>query len=357
MERINPKMIELGRISRGLTQKELATKLPHLNQPVLSKIEKGEFNITKETLESIAGVLNYPTGFFYQEELKTPFSNIYFRKRSVIPQKVLDRIFADVKLILKGIDHLLEEIELKEYPKYAFNLTNGWTPESVAIRMRELFKIHPGPVKNLITLIEEAGIIVYFYDSPDEKFDGLTAYTNAGYPVIFVNKNMPNDRIRFTVSHELGHLVMHIPCDVEPWRDVEDEANNFASEFLMPKKDCNFDLYGLTYNKLGILKAYWCVSKAAIVRRAKTVNAINEATYRYLMVELGRRNERKSETGYVEIDEPKILKQVIELLRTELQYTTDVLANSMYLPVDDYVRLFDLSDENKPRLRKLKIAI
>jgi Zn-dependent peptidase ImmA (M78 family)/DNA-binding XRE family transcriptional regulator len=353
----NYKMIELARLSRGYTQKDLSSALPKITQSTLSKIEKGQLPFSQTTLENISKVLNYPISFFYQEELKTPISNIYFRKRTTIAQKSLDRIYSDVKIILKGIDDLLLEVELKEYRKYSFDITNGWTPGTVATRVREIMKIPFGPVKNLIKAIEEEGIIVYQYNSLEDKFDGLTAYSDNGVPVIFINKNMPNDRIRYTITHEVGHLVMHIPCDVEPWRDAEDEANLFASEFLMPKRDCVIDLKSLTFNKLTILKAYWGVSKAAIIRRAKTIGTIDEPTYKYMMVELGRRNERKIETGYVDIDESQILNEVINLLKTKREYNEQSIATSMNLNTDDFVRYFENQDQFKVKLRAIKRAI
>ena len=357
MNTVNHKMIELARMSRGYTQKDLVSLLPKINQPNLSKIEKGILGVTDETLATIAKALNYPIDFFYLEELKTPLSSIYFRKRLTLSQKVVDKIFTDVKIILKSIDTLLADVELKEYAKYSFDITNGWTPTDAAIRMRELFIIPSGAIKNLVTKIEEEGIIVYFYDSSEDKFDGLTAYSDKGYPIIFVNKNMSNDRIRFTITHELAHLVLHIPCNVEPWRDVEEEANIFASEFLMPKKECFSELVGLTYNKLTLLKAFWGVSKAAIIRRAKTVGAISESTYSYLMIELGRRNERKNETGFVELDNPKILSEVKNLLKNELDYTDEILANAMSLQLEDYEKYFENRNLVKLKMIAFKHAI
>lgn len=357
MTQVNFKTIELARLSRGLTQKDLCAYLPNIPQSSLSRIEKGQLNITEETLRKLAEVLNYPIDFFYQEELRTPISSLYFRKRSTIKQKSLDIIFSDIKIILKSIDKLLSEIELQEFPRLSFDLTNGWTPQSVAIRIREIFKIPNGPIKDIVKILEEEGIIVYFYDTNEEKFDGLTAYTDNGYPVIFVNKNMPNDRIRYTISHELGHLVQHIPCDVEPWRNVEDEANLFASEFLMPERDCYHDLQDISFNKLTMLKAFWGISKAAIIRRAKTLNIITEGGYIYLMKELGKRNERKNETGFVEIDEPNILKEVIFLLKSELNYTEDTLAENIHLQTGDYIRYFDNNKQVKVKIRALKPAI
>lgn len=337
----NYKMIELARNSRGYTQKELAACLPNANQSIISKIEKGELGVSKQTLEYISKALNYPVDFFYQDELRTPFSSIYFRKRISIKQKPLDMIFSDIKIILKSIDYLFENIELKEFRKLSFDITEGWTPQAAAIRVREIFRIPPGPIKNVVKTIEDEGVIVYFYDCPEDKFDGLTSYTDNGYPVIIVNKNMPNDRIRFTIGHELGHLVLHIPCDVEPWRDFETEANDFASEFLMPKKDCQADLIGITFNKLGMIKSFWGISKAAIIRRAKSLDIINEATYKYMLIELGRKNERKNETGYVEIDEPNIISYSLSIIKSELNYSEDDLANVVHLYPVDYFNYFE----------------
>ena len=127
MNEINCKMIELARNVRGVTQKELSKSL-EVTQSTLSKMERGEFNTALPTIIKIANTLNFPLEFFYQVELRTPISNIYFRKRSAISQRILDQIMGDVKIVLKCIDYLLEEIEITEYPKYKFDLTEGWTP-------------------------------------------------------------------------------------------------------------------------------------------------------------------------------------------------------------------------------------
>src|SRR3954452_14862345 len=100
-ETINSKTIELARLARGYTQKDLASLL-QISQANLSKIEKGLLSINNDFLLSVSKVLNYPTDFFYQKEIRTPFSNIYFRKRLTIPQKSLDKIFADVQIILQA---------------------------------------------------------------------------------------------------------------------------------------------------------------------------------------------------------------------------------------------------------------
>ena len=52
----------------------------------------------------------------------------------------------------------------------------------------------------------------------------------AGVPVIVVNANDPGERQRFTVAHELGHLYLDIPKQIEP----EPLCHRFAGAFLVP---------------------------------------------------------------------------------------------------------------------------
>lgn len=48
-------------------------------------------------------------------------------------------------------------------------------------------------------------------------------------------KNIPADRLRATLAHELGHLVLHMNDNsISKERNIEDEAWLFAGEFLLP---------------------------------------------------------------------------------------------------------------------------
>lgn len=356
MAQFKHNLVEVARNSRGLSQKDLSSMLPKLNQPNLSKVERGELTPSKYDVVHIATALGYPEDFFYREETKMPVPYIYYRKRATLPAKVHNRILAEThQIILSGIDSIIEDVDLKEYAKYSFNVTDGWTPEDAAHRMREILKLPPDkPVTDIVKRIEDLGIVVFFYNSPSDKFDGLTAYTNKDIPVIFVNKNSSRERIKYTLVHELFHLVLHIPFSIEPWRETEKEADLATSEFFIPKAYSYKDLQNLSYRKLGDLKSYWGISKAAIVRRAKELNYISKETYTYLNIELGRRGERKNETGYVEIDEPRTISAIIGLLKNELNYSDQDLADKMAISLVDYHNLFEGDNRNHIRLRVIR---
>jgi Zn-dependent peptidase ImmA (M78 family) len=151
--------------------------------------------------------------------------------------------------------------------------------------------------------------------------------------------------------------MMHIPCDVEPWRDEEVEANNMVGEFYMPIAESRADLQSIQFSKLISLKSYWGLSKASIIYQAKHRNYINESTYKYFMIELGRRKERKNETGYVHLDEPQLLKQIISIQKEHFGYTEQDLANKLHLNINDYRRFFESQPSNIAKIRVLKPTI
>ncbi|WP_246430558.1 ImmA/IrrE family metallo-endopeptidase [Streptomyces rectiverticillatus] len=58
--------------------------------------------------------------------------------------------------------------------------------------------------------------------------------------MFLLNSTVPGDRFRFSLAHELGHVVMHTgPGDP---RLQEQQADQFAAEFLMPHGSVLADL-------------------------------------------------------------------------------------------------------------------
>src|SRR5204862_198947 len=98
-------------------------------------------------------------------------------------------------------------------------------------------------------------------------------------PVFFVHEEIPGDRQRLTLCHEIGHVVMHhMPTDEDP----EDEANRFAAEFLMPAAEIAGELHNMTLPKAAALKQYWKVSMQSIIVRSRELGKISHNQYQYL---------------------------------------------------------------------------
>lgn len=339
MHSLNPKLITLAREYRGKTQTQLSNEIPGLVQGNLSRMEKGILNVTDEVIEKIAENLNFPKSFFYSEHVKTPVNDFYYRKRVSIPKKELSTLEAKIDIFRMIIDRLLESVDIPQFNIPQYNLEFGGTPEQVARKTRQFLKLERGPIQNLIRLLERHGLIILPIGSASEKFDGITTYSDSGQPIMFINDSMPNDRKRFTISHELAHLILHIPFTLSPDRDEEDEANRFAAEFNMPELDSRNDLIGLRLTNLGNLKQYWKVSMAFIIKRAKDLGAIKEAKAKNLMIELSRRGWRKREPGNVYLDTPILFSQIINTHIQELGYNENELASILNLDYKDFQNL------------------
>lgn len=360
MSVFNYKMLTLAREARGLTQTELS-KRTSTDQGNLSKIEQGLLKPSDDVLNKYANELNFPETFFYQQENKTAISEFFYRKRMSLAAKDKLRLEAQIDILRLLYEKLLKSVEIPQatFPKLGIN--KNFNPSDIALLTREFYQIPRGPIRNLVSVLERNGIAVIYMDVALDKFDGMTVYTDSNYPIIFLNKNMPNDRKRFTLAHELGHQVMHFPFRYEfdlydrlekDANTLEKEADKFASEFLIPERDCRNELFNLTPQKLADLKLYWKVSKKAIIYKAKAISAIDDRKYQNLLIELSKRGERVKESFDVDLDEPILFKQIFKSYSDELGYTNQDLASYLCITETDLVRVKNITNNSK-----LKIAV
>lgn len=267
-EILNPQFLELARHLRQFTQKE-AAELLGVSQGKLSKAEKGLQPLPSEIILRLPDVYNLPLSFFHQQTDKSQIGHLYYRKQVSVPAKLQDALDAQIRVQKMAIDQMFEAIELPDFDWPRIQPTETNSPADIARQIKYVLGIHRGAIPNLTVLLEDHGIIVQKMDFGTEKMDGLTSVTDNGRKVIFLNTRMPNDRMRFSLAHELGHLIMHYYFIPSEAADVEDEANEFASEFLMPEKEIKPLLKRLTLPILGTLKQQWGVSMRALIRRAR----------------------------------------------------------------------------------------
>lgn len=73
-------------------------------------------------------------------------------------------------------------------------------------------------------------------DSMAPAKDALTWRCDFGgerYYIVAYNRSMPPARMKFSLAHELGHIVLNHKIGQEQWE--EDEANHFARHLLFPR--------------------------------------------------------------------------------------------------------------------------
>jgi Zn-dependent peptidase ImmA (M78 family) len=355
---LNPKQIILARSIRGLSQGELSKLLGHTNQSTLSHVENGKAAFSEELASQISKALAFPLSFFSKEKTFSRLSKFYYRKRNAFPASELVPLEAKMEVIRTGYKELLNsvEVDIKKLPAIPVKEQNS--PEDIANYFRLFLGLNDDPIENLVTIVEKLGITVLFLAVDSDKFSGLTLQTDINAPLIVVNKNMPNDHKKFTIAHELGHQIMHIPFAEEPefysalenLDMVEKQADQFASAFLMPKKKAQYSFTPLYYSRLTELKLYWKVSKQAIIYRAKELGVINDTKFKNLYIELSRFGERINEKINIPIDEPVLFKKIVEVYEKDLEYTKKSIAEEVFgISLKDFNEWFGFDNMNKLR--------
>lgn len=146
--------------------------------------------------------------------------------------------------------------------------------EDAALALRENWNLGLDPIENLTQLLEDRGIKVGMV-SGFEHFDACTLLAD-GVPVIVSKAELPGDRQRFNLGHELGHLIL----DVEKGLDPETACHRFVGAFLAPAKEVRFELGSrrttLDMNELYLLKQKYGLSMQAWIFRAKDLGIISE---------------------------------------------------------------------------------
>jgi Zn-dependent peptidase ImmA (M78 family)/DNA-binding XRE family transcriptional regulator len=325
---VNPAMLFLARESRGFSQTEFARKVG-LSQATISRYEGGALEVATEHLEKIAGALEFPVTLFMLPEMIYGFGSScgsYHRKRATLPLRKLRMIHARINIKRIQISRLLLGADIESTNKFdRMDLDQYETPERVASLVRASWQLPFGPINNLVRAIENAGGIVFSMPFGTSKIDAVSQYPPGQPPLFFLNSDSPPDRCRFTLAHEIGHIVMH----ETPTENLESEADRFASEFLMPARDIGPDLGRLTLEKAGALKPYWKVSMAAIIKRARTLDKLSEWQYKNLFTQLGVLGYRTKEPIQISPEIPSIPAQLVDVHLNEHGYSVHDLSNSL----------------------------
>lgn len=336
-DRFNPRMLKLAREWKGETQATLAAAAG-VTQALVSKMESGLIQHPSEhAVANLANALRVPPSFFYQEERVTGLPDFHYRKRKKLGAKPLAQIEAVINIRRIHVEKLLRSYEVevaRPIPQIDLD-EQGLTPEKAAERVREHWMVPRGPIDNVTDLVEEAGGIVIHARFGTALLDGLSFRLQGLPPLFFMNKDAPGDRYRFSLAHELGHIVLHhLPGD-DDMREAE--ADRFAAAFLMPAKEIRPYLKAPKLGSLSRVKAYWKVSIASLIRRAHDIKLITPSQYKSLNIQY-RKHYRDEEPQHIPIEKPWRLERIVRYHLDTLGYSVAELAELLCLPSADVER-------------------
>jgi Zn-dependent peptidase ImmA (M78 family)/DNA-binding XRE family transcriptional regulator len=292
-----------ARAASGLSQDALG-KFIGVSANMIKKYEHNQSMPSSSVLIKLLKTLDVRSEYFFRP-VNVELKNVEYRKRSTTPKNLLKRIRADV---LDQAERWLQLSNLwPNFPVEPFKQPNELPGIISSIDEADLFSelirekwdLGMNPIPDLIDLIESKGILVIVTDvEQNAKFDGLQAEIE-GQPVLVISANWAGDRQRFTLAHELGHLL--VQGRLSDGLDEEKVCNRFASAFLLPKKafieHFGEKRYNLEARELYLLKHEFGVSMAACLYRAKDLGIINESLYKKSWFLFSKKGWRKQEPG------------------------------------------------------------
>lgn len=373
---LTPSMIALVREAKGWSQRELAAAAG-ISQAVISKLESGAADLTEERVARLATVLDCPPALLRRPTVLVDNANTclhHRRRHSKLSAAATRRIEGlahltrvTVEGIFDGVSVRLEtDISPSDIGRHTTPAADATTikggpggavafdprrADSAAGYLREQWKLD-GPIENLVETLERHGILVVRRDLGNRAQDGVSSWPAdlTHPPIIVVNDDLPGDRMRFTLAHELAHLLLHrIPSE-----HTEREANRFAAEFLVPAEAISSELDGLTTRhlaRLATLKDQWGVSIGMLTQRARDIEAISERQFREFRLRLTRLGWDVNEPGNVPTETPTLLDKAIGLGRTDLGLSIDELAEMAYMTPAGFQRHYapTTSTKSTPR--------
>jgi Zn-dependent peptidase ImmA (M78 family)/DNA-binding XRE family transcriptional regulator len=340
-KQVNRNYIILARESRGLNQVEFAEKLG-MSPANLSKLELGAISLDDSYTKQFSELLNYPLSFFYQEnDINQSF--LGYRKRQVVSPKLLTPIDAQMNIRRLHIEFFLNELQYKPADIPILDVEKIGTPQKCAAKLRKIWGITEPIIGNLTKLLESKGIILNSFTFGTDRVDSRTILTDNNQPIIFTNKSLLGDRLRFSLAYELGHLVMHLNTSPSLDREVSSEANKFAAEFLMPAKEIKADLEGgVTLSQLGELKKKWKVSMQSLLYRADDLELLSYNQKRYLLTQFNQMKIRKREPQEFDIPKelPNLLSNMIVKYKSKTKMETALLAEKLNLNLTEFIEIY-----------------
>ncbi len=317
------------------TQTQLAHSLG-LSRQAIAMYESGKMAPDPDRVSALSQTLRVPYRYFFKERprLAQVGAAIFFRKQAGAAASARRAAGREVEWLIDIVSAVQKRIALpavsipSEEGQDIDEISNEWL-EDKAIKLREAWGLGVGPIWNIAGLLETHGVILAT-TSVSSKIDAFSVYFNApiGRPVLFLNSEASKARRRFTLLHELGHMIFHKHCtseflnNLDAAAKLERQADYFAGAFLMPKVSLRQVFKKpatVTLSELLRVKAQWGVSVQCLITRLFQLGDITVSRRTYLhkrISELGmnRRDPADDELELKPAEEPVLLRKALTII-------------------------------------------
>lgn len=288
--------LKLAREARGMSLRDLEAAIGReVSAQAIGKYERDEMMPGSAALLALAKALGVSPEYLLSARA-IELTDVDFR---TAPHEASAEERAVSARIMDQVERYLQLEELLDLPSEtwkapagkAFSISSVEAAEEAADELRRQWKIGLDPIPVLMELLEEQGIKVAIVELPAAIAGTKAMVRRQGsedVPVMLVNSRHNGERQRFTLSHELGHLVLKFRRMDK--REVEKAADRFGGAFLVSKRtllrEVGENRSDMTLGELFSLKRLFLVSIATIVVRCHQIGILSTSAYRRLWGEV-----------------------------------------------------------------------
>ncbi|MCL4808709.1 MAG: XRE family transcriptional regulator [Thermoanaerobaculia bacterium] len=336
-----------ARVLRGWTGTALAERVG-VTSGALSQYESGQSEPRPAIRARLAEVLSVPDRYFLAALTPSASTPFLFRSQAAATKRAREASSVRLKWMHEISTFLDERVVLPnpDLPSWKLptspELLDTARVDRAAQELRTVWGLGMGPISNMTSLLEAKGIAVGLFSFNAEKQDSVSK-AEPQRSLVAVNADaVTYVRARYDLAHELGHLVLHrevprLTASQGPLHALmEDQAHQFAGEFLFPEKRFRDEVYSVAIAALLPIKRRWGVSVQMLQRRAYRLGLIGKPQYQRACIEISRRGLRRSEPldDSTPVEAPQVFRTAFELLAAQNE-TRIVALDGLPLPQAD----------------------
>ncbi len=320
------------RLARNLSLEALAAAMGGIvTKQAISKYENNKAQPSQVVLAKLADVLGVKAAYLFQEpNINVEF--IAYRKHTHLLKKEQKRVQNIIEQALEDrvrLQELSGQFNSSMIPVKKWHVDDLQDAERAAEELRVQWKLGLDPIGNTCNTLEEHGLAVIAVDA-NEKFDGISAiayddeHSVKAAAIATRRNNIPGERQRLNMTHELGHVILDISDKV----DEESAAFRFGAALLAPRerliKEVGEKRALIEPEELLLLKQQFGLSMQALIYRLHELEIINYSYYKQWWPMFDSLGWRKKEPNELPYEKPTWTR------RTALRLLAEGVINQQY---------------------------
>lgn len=279
METIVGARIRNSRIQKGLSLQEVADRVG-VSKQMVNKYEKGDTMPSSEKLIAFSKLFEQKIDYFFRKP-EVQIGEINFRKKSKFSNKKINALKEEIRIQIENYVYIENICNLNATfinPLANYKIESQASVVEAVELLRSEWNIGNDTIHNIIQLLEDKEVKVIEVEDDTNMFDGLATVVDDKYYVIVINKQMVIERKRFTLLHELGHLLLNINQIDE--KEQEKLCHKFASEMLLAQRNMLVEFgerrSSIALEELKNIQEKYGISISAIMIKAAELKIISQ---------------------------------------------------------------------------------